>query len=81
MKNYREFVEEFRTLYSEEIEPLIENREYKAARSLLDNIVMAVKMGGTSKVFNLPEVLGVHCGLSFLSSVVELYDRLDKPGF
>lgn len=81
MENYRDFVEEFRRLYSEEIEPLIEKGEYRTAQSLLDNIVMVVKMGGDSKIFNLYEIPQVHCGLSLLGSIVGLYDRLDNPGF
>lgn len=79
INTYRDFIEEFRQEYEEEIKPLIVSGDYETARSLLYNIKFAMENDKT--IFNTIQIPTVHFGLRFLTSVIRLYDELSKKDF
>jgi hypothetical protein len=80
ISNYRDFVEEFRLFYKDEIKPLIENKDYATAEIELRNIIFAIEH--ERQIFNLNDVVvSVHYGLSLLSSIELLHEALKRNTF
>ncbi len=79
IRTYRDFVEEFRGLYHEEIKPLIQNGHLETARSLLFNIVETLKSDRT--IFNYTQIPTVHSGLNLLASIKTTYEKLGEKDF